>query len=205
MILSFTRSVWVGAVMGFAVATFMMPRKVITGVLLPMILVATVASGLIYHRVSMSLGEGFAPDTSRLEMVRAGIGMIRDHPLFGVGPERISVEFPRYYSGSGNLADFYYGHLHNNILQIAAERGLLCLAAFFWLIAAIYVQLVRMLKTSGEATRWAALSAISALTGFLVAGLFEYNFGDSEVLMLLLFILSVPYGLAGKKPPYFAR
>jgi hypothetical protein len=91
------------------------------------------------------------------------------------------------------------------VLQIGAERGLLCLAAFLWLIGAIYVHLVQMLKTSDEATRWAAVSAISALTGFLVAGLFEYNFGDSEVLLLLLFILSVPYGLAGQKSQYLAR
>lgn len=205
MILSFTRSVWLGAAVGFAVAIFLMPRKVVIGVLLPMILVAAIVPGLIYHRVAMSFAEGFSPDTSRIEMFRVGIGMIRDHPLFGVGPERISTEFPRYYSGSSDLSNFYYGHLHNNILQIAAERGLLCLAAFLWLICAIYANLVKMYKTADEGTRWAALSALSALTGFLVAGLFEYNFGDSEVLMLLLFILSVPYGLAGKKLQSFAK
>jgi O-antigen ligase len=205
MILSFTRSVWLGAIVGLAVVIFLMPRKIVTGVLLPMILVATLASGLIYHRLAMSLEEGFAPDTSRLDMLWTGLGMIRDNPLFGVGPERIAVEFPRYYAGTNDLSNFYYGHLHNNVLQIGAERGLLCLAAFLWLIFVIYAQLVRMLRTSDDATRWAALSAISAFTGFLVAGLFEYNFGDSEVLLLLLFILSVPYGLAGRKSQPLAR
>ena len=52
-----------------------------------------------------------------------------------------------------------------------------------------------MLKTATNETRWVALSALSALTGFLISGFFSYNFGDSEVLLLLLFIVSVPYGL----------
>ena len=129
-------------------------------------------------------------------MLSVGSRMIRDHPLFGVGPERIHTEFPRYYQGS-DLNSFYYGHLHNNILQIAAERGLLCLAAFLWLIFAIYADLIRMLKVTDLNRRWIALSAIAALTGFIVAGFFEYNFGDSEVLILLLFIVSLPYAMDG--------
>ena len=52
-----------------------------------------------------------------------------------------------------------------------------------------------MLKTAGEGTRWIVLSAVAALTGFMVAGFFEYNFGDSEVLLLFLFIVSIPYGV----------
>jgi len=194
LVLSFTRSVWLGAFAGLVAVAFMIPRKVLIGVIAPVAIVGVVASGLIYHRVAMSFGEKFAPDTGRLEMLFTGFRMIQDHPWFGVGPERIHTEFPHYYRGS-NLADFYYGHLHNNVVQIAAERGLLCLATFIWFILAVYADLMSMLKTATEDTRWTVLSAIGALSGFVVAGFFEYNFGDSEVLLLLLFIVSVPYGL----------
>jgi hypothetical protein len=34
--------------------------------------------------------------------------------------------------------------------------------------------------------------ALAALIGFLVAGLFEYNFGDSEILMLVFPIMALP-------------
>ena len=194
LILSFTRSAWLGAFGGFLAVGLLLPRKTVIGVILPVGLVAAAASGLIYHRVSMSFDQqNFSPDTSRLAMAIVGFHMIQDHPLFGVGPERIHTEFPRYYHGN-DLANFYYGHLHNNIVQIAAERGLLCLAAFLWLIFEIYADLWRMLKTATSESRWTILSAIAAVTGFLIAGFFEYNFGDSEVLLLLLFIISLPYG-----------
>lgn len=194
LVLSFTRSVWLGALGGFLAVALLLPRRMLIGVVLPVGLVAAAASGLIYHRVSMSFGQNFSPDSSRLAMAFTGFRMIQDHPLFGVGPERIHTEFPLYYQGD-DLANFYYGHLHNNILQIAAERGLLCLAAFLWFIFEIYADLARMLKTATDETRWTVLSALAALTGFLIAGFFEYNFGDSEVLLLFLFIVSLPYGV----------
>jgi putative inorganic carbon (hco3(-)) transporter len=193
LVLSFTRSVWLGAIGGFLAVALVLPRKILIGVVLPVGLVALAVSGLIYHRVSMSFDQNFAPDSSRLAMIFTGFQMIQDHPFFGVGPERIHTEFPRYYQGN-DLANFYYGHLHNNILQIAAERGLLCLATFLWFILELYAGLVGMYKTAADEVRWTILAAIAAVTGFLIAGLFEYNFGDSEVLMLFLFIVSLPYG-----------
>ena len=38
-----------------------------------------------------------------------------------------------------------------------------------------------------------AMSGVGVLAAFLLAGLFEYNFGDSEILILLLFFITIPY------------
>ena len=200
LVFSFTRSVWLGAIAAFAVVALLMPRKLLIRVALPVAIVAAAASGLIFHRLAFSFQqESFAPDSGRIELLIGGARMIQDHPLFGVGPERIQTEFPRYYRGDDIKKVTYYGHLENNIVQLAAERGLLCLAAFLWFIFEIYAGLIAMLKAAEDETRWIVLSALSALTGFLVSGFFGYNFGDSEVLLLLLFIVSIPYGL-NKKP-----
>jgi hypothetical protein len=197
LVLSFTRSVWLGAMAGFVAVAWLLPRKRLLAMALPIAVVGTVASGLIYHRLSLSFQEGqFAPDSGRLHLFVGGVRMIKDHPLFGVGPERIQTEFPKYYRGT-DLATAvpYYGHLENNIVQLAAERGLLCLAAFLWFVFELYASLIAMIRTGKDDKRWLAASALSALTAFLVAGFFSYNFGDSEVLLLLLFIVSMPYGI----------
>ena len=202
LVLTFTRSVWLGAIAGFVVIMFLMPRKLWIGVVAPIAFVAVVTSGLIVHRVALSFQQqGFAPDTARLELFIGGVRMIKDHPLFGVGPERIHTEFPRYYRGSDlKNANFYYGHLENNVLQLAAERGLPCLAAFLWFIFEIYARLLGLLRNAASDSRWIVLAALSALTGFMISGFLNYNFGDSEVLLLLLFIVSLPYGIAAAAP-----
>ena len=38
-----------------------------------------------------------------------------------------------------------------------------------------------------------ARAALAALAAFLTMGLFEYNFGDSEVVVILLFIVTLPF------------
>ena len=78
---------------------------------------------------------------------------------------------------------------------------MLCLAAFFWFILELYASLLDMLKTAPQDTHWLVLSALAALSGFIVAGFFSYNFGDSEILLLLLFIVSIPYGLTAVVKP----
>jgi len=201
IVLSFTRSVWVGAFCGLAVVALLIPRKALIGVALPIAIVAVAASGLIYQRVSRSFQDpSFAPDTGRVELFYGGARMIKDHPLLGVGPERIQTEFPNYYRGPDIRKVTYYGHLENNVMQLAAERGLLCLAAFLWVIFELYRSLIAMLKTAASDTRPFVVSALAALTGFMISGFFSYNFGDSEILLLLLFIVSLPYGLMSPNP-----
>jgi hypothetical protein len=39
-------------------------------------------------------------------------------------------------------------------------------------------------------------AALAALTSALAAGFFEYNFGDSEFLMMLLLLLTLPFAAA---------
>jgi len=194
IVLSNTRGVWLGAAVAFAFVAMALPRRVVATVLLPVLLVGLITSPLIYRRVSMSFDRGLATNYSRMAYLSVGAQMIKDHPLLGVGPERVDDEFPKYYKG--DLKNFYYGHLHNNFLQIAAERGLLCLAAFLWFLVELYRSLLRFFKRSAEESRWPILGSIAALTGFVVSGLNEYNFGDSEVLVLLFFIISIPFGLA---------
>ena len=38
--------------------------------------------------------------------------------------------------------------------------------------------------------------SLAAVTGFLVMGLFEYNFGDAEVIDLLLVVMALPFVVA---------
>jgi putative inorganic carbon (HCO3(-)) transporter len=197
----FTRSVWLGAIAGAAITSTSLPRKLFLTLLTSVAVVSLALSPLIYHRLSLSTEEGFGPDVGRLALLSAGIQMVKDHPVLGVGPGRIATEFPNYHTDD-NLDTFYYGHMHNNFLQIAAERGLLCLVMFLWFLGDLYRSLWRLRLSALPWVRHTALAALGALSGFLVAGLFEFNFGDSEVLMLFLFIVSVPFagGNEGAEP-----
>jgi hypothetical protein len=76
-------------------------------------------------------------------------------------------------------------------MQIAAERGLPALGAWLAFVGIALVDLSRLFR-AGE-RRMLATVALAALVSMLAGGLFEYNFGDSEFLMLLLIVLTLPF------------
>lgn len=92
----------------------------------------------------------------RLEMWRLAGRMFTESPLVGQGPNT----FKSWWLGSGERY-MSFGHAHNLYLNMAAEVGLVGLAAGAWLVAA----LVRALRSSAGIAEWrrAALAAIVAL------------------------------------------
>ncbi|HEY6553640.1 MAG TPA: hypothetical protein VI669_09800, partial [Vicinamibacteria bacterium] len=114
------------------------------------------------------------------------------------GPGMILLKYPSY--RWPEAPNPQAPHLHNNLLQLAAERGLPCaLFWLWWMASALEVawreshRLLRSRDRRGEA--WVAVAALAAWFAVMVAGLFEYNFGDSEVLMFFLLVSALPSAL----------
>ena len=124
----------------------------------------------------------------------SGVEIFRDHPIIGIGPGMVSRVLPRY----AHPESLYprAGHVHNTPLQIAVERGILGLGAWLWLwiaFAGRTLDLWRRLPRTAERERRLLTGSMAAVAGFLTAGLFEYNFGDSEVVMLVYLIMALPF------------
>ena len=81
-----------------------------------------------------------------------------------------------------------YGHLHNNFLQMAAISGMLGLAAFIFLLYRITRTALRAARNPGLEAGSIGLALAAAVIGFIVNGLAEWNFGDSEVVTILWFM-----------------
>jgi O-antigen ligase len=98
-----------------------------------------------------------------------------------------------------------YQHMHNNILQVASETGIPGLVIWLWFMvrlewdAWLAYRRAQRCSSAKEGLRREALmissAALGAWVALMAAGMLEYNFGDSEVLMLFLFIMSAPYAL----------
>src|SRR5262249_46295873 len=76
-------------------------------------------------------------------------------------------------------------HLHNTPLQIAAERGLLGLATWLAIYVAFFrrtIAIFRGLPAGQAEDRALVLGCLLAVAAFLIAGLFESNLGDADVL-----------------------
>ncbi len=163
-------------------------------VVLAVVLLA--APGLVRERVRHLFDPAEAGNAARLDMMRTGLRIVADRPLVGVGPRMIDQSVYRYGADPHIRPDFYQ-HLHNNIIQIAAERGLPALAFWLWLMAQILADHWRRFRKlragpgKGELL-WPVL-AIAVTVALVAGGLFEYNFGDSEVLLMFCTFIGLAY------------
>ena len=184
----FARSAWLGTAAGVG-CLLLRRRSRLAWALAVLALVAVLMVPALRHRL---LGLGNVDDPSvrnRLALLVSGAEMVRDHPLLGVGPNLASRIYPRYRRDWAPEPGA--PHLHNDPLMVAAERGLLGLAAWLLWMGAACRSCWRAAR-SGIEPHWCMEGALAALIGFLVAGLFEYNFGDSEILMLVFPIMALP-------------
>ena len=74
---------------------------------------------------------------------------------------------------------------------VAAERGIPALLLWLWFVGSALVDLRKLFQRTRH--RVLAATAIGAVVAMLTAGLFEYNFGDSEFLMLFLILVTLPF------------
>ncbi len=148
-----SRGPWVGLAAGLAVMLVLVLRgraadrlRSLRWYLVPVCALATVVafSAVPMKRVlqRVSMFRNLADDPSfadRFVMYRAAIGMIRDHPIAGVGLENFGLLYPRYRPVEPEVlpADTVPTMVHNGYLQTAATSGVPGLAMYLLLIAAI--------------------------------------------------------------------
>ncbi len=187
--LTLTRSAWLGMSVAFVLLLSLTNRKLL--VLLP--LVFGVFLLIAPHTVSSRFYSIFDPanptNRDRVAMLHYGAEMVRDHPLTGVGPDMVKEVYAKYRDEQAVQAVNF--HLHNVPMQIAAERGLPALIIWIGFIVVVVRDLLQRFRQS----RYPSIAAagLAAVAAMLVAGLFEYNFGDSEFLMLFLVLITLPY------------
>ncbi len=141
------------------------------------------ASVLLATRTSSAISFGDDSSARRIGYMKAGLRLIPQHPLLGVG-----MDAHKQHWRDWGFPGEYITHTHSTPIQLAMERGLPALACYLWLMMVMGWWLWRSYQQSQNPL---AFGALAALLGFSISSLVNYNFGDSEVVMLLLFIVAL--------------
>jgi O-antigen ligase len=132
----------------------------------------------------------------RLCMLDAGLRMVAERPLLGLGPGVVETRYPLYRHPTAPRD--HRPHLHDTYLQLAAEYGVLALLAFAAILIASFGQALRNYRREGGAEGPRAdlhLGAAAALVAYTLAAFFEDNWADTEVQKIALFVIALPFCL----------
>jgi putative inorganic carbon (HCO3(-)) transporter len=195
LLLTFTRSIWIGWLV--ATATLVVarrPRALVFAAPL-LVLFVTFMPMPLFSRVVSSFDVHQSSNLDRIRMLQAGVEIIKDYPLLGVGPANVKEIYPLY--RKHDAPRFRIPHLHNNLVQLWAERGVLAPLAYLLLLGLFLRQCAA--GWHGENSRFAE-AGVAVTVGMAVAGLFEFNFGDTEVFWALLDIYAIVIASIERQP-----
>jgi len=200
LLLGFTRSVWLASAAGGLYLVWCWKRRLLLAV--PVVAVAAflLAPSWVRSRVASTFSPHGQLDSNQHRIVcwRTGWRMVQARPLVGVGPERVQARFMEFVPADQPrpLPEGWYGHLHSIYVHYAAERGLpaLLLLVWFLLLALWHFRRALQRLPAGRSDEKSILhGAVAALLAVAVAGLFELNLGDSEVLAMFLAVIACGY------------
>lgn len=171
LLINLKRGPWVGTTIGLGVFLLVYARTL----LLPLI-AALVAICLFVDPVKIRLAqsaEHFFISGGRSIMWEIGSELATRYPL-GIGYH--NSPFLRHFSME---IPPQHNHFHNNFLNILVETGWFGLACFvWWLVMIVITAFSRRSRNPGDVINCAIGCGIIS---WQVAGIVEYNFGDSEV------------------------
>ena len=197
ILLSLTRAMWVGIFVSLGLFIIYYKPKILYLAVPALLILILVLPGSVKSRIVSIFDMNNATNRDRLYMVTVGMNIFKDNPLTGVGPDNIKKIYDRYKPAEAELSN---PHLHNNFLNVLAERGILALLSLIAAFTVIIIQLIKKIKTGIGLEKTISVGVLFVFTGFLVAGMFEYNLGDSEIKFFLFYFLSIPFiGFANEK------
>lgn len=197
LLMTHTRGAWCGLVAGGTVLLGGLRRRWLLALPVVVLVILALVPASIRTRALSVLDRREITAQERLSMWASGVHIFRDHPWTGIGMGSMAQVYASYREPDSPVgATRRIGHLHNNIVQMAAERGVLGLASWLWLWGAYGWAVGRIfwrLTPEQRTARALVVGSLASVVAFHVEGLFEHTFGDTEVITLTYFLMALPF------------
>lgn len=192
-ILNLKRGPWLAVALEVIAFGLIFSRKTMLWFLACMLLISLAPP--VAERIS-SFAEHFFIGGGRFDMWKLGFQLLERFPLgIGFGNSNLMRQFDP-------TLPLLHRHMHNNILNVALETGLLGAITYIWWLVHFVSQGFKKVRLTGARfvqmrmeSVYAILILISII-GWQVAGIVEYNFGDSEIRLLVLVFIGFFFSCA---------
>jgi hypothetical protein len=202
LLLTVTRASWLAFVVSTAlILVLSVSRRAV--LLAGLLAIPLILAGLFLLQQKRNVGFIDQQDKSitwRETVWREGFHLLVSKPrhlLVGIGMDSIKSHWREW--GMFDKGRLPWAHMHSNPLQIALERGVPALLVWLGLLFVYARTIWRSLRdktTADWIEQGILLGALGGLAGFFVSGQVHYNWGDSEVVMILYFLMGLTLALA---------
>jgi len=136
----------------------------------------------------------------RLNLWRATLSMIRDHPWLGVGLDNFLYQYRSRYILPDAWQEPDLSHPHNFLLDHWARLGVLGAAAGIWLQAAFWKLALPLRRLRDSDSRALALGLMGAMADMLAHGIVDHSFFLIDLAFAFFLTLGLAYILDAQTP-----
>ncbi len=194
LILTLTRQAWLGFFIGTVFLIFFWNKKYL--LILPLLLASIVlfAPDKISDRVNSLTNLTDNSLQLRISLWKVGWKIFKDHPVTGCGYKCVDAIHSQY-SGPTEYVAKSPG-MHSNIFQLMVDTGLVGLGLWLSIWASYFFEILKRYRaldeeTSHNNTKAVLMGSSAAVLAYLIGGLFESSIYDSEVSMLIYFLVGL--------------
>jgi O-antigen ligase len=191
---SLARQTWLGFFIGTVFLMFVWNKKYL--LVLPLILLSLflLSSDGVKKRILSLKNVNDLSLQHRIAVWESGWEIFKDYPLTGCGYKCVDSIYPQY-PRKKSLLKYYVG-MHSNIFQLLVDTGIVGFGAWIFIWITYFIEIFKRFrglaeKTYRDSSKSLLIGPAVAVLSFLIGGFFETNFYDSEIAMLLYFIMGL--------------
>ncbi len=203
LLLTMARQAWLGFLVGAIFLLFCWNKKYL--LVMPLFLAGLLFFGPagISKRVASFTNLQDNSVQARVSLWEMGWETFKDHPITGCGYKCVDSIHAQYPDPSGWVA--YYRGMHSNPFQLLVDSGIAGLGFWLFIWMAYFTEIFKRLRTLAKDTfssnsKGLLIGSSAAILAYLAGGFFESSIYDSEVSMLLYFLMGLSLTMTKKSP-----
>jgi len=194
LLLSLTRQAWLGFFVGGGFLVYFWNKKYL--LVIPLLLAGLLlfSPDKVKNRMLSMTNIKIPAVQARINLWKGGLEIFKDYPVTGCGYKCVDLVHSQYPDPTGEVA--YYKGMHNNIVQLLIDTGVIGLGFWISIWVTYFIEILKRFRALAKQTyqnnsQGILMGSLAAAIAFLIGGFFETNIYDSEVAMLLYFLMGI--------------
>jgi len=191
--LTFTRQAWLGFFIGSVFLLSFWNKKFL--LFIPLLFAGLLLFGPEGIKDRMHSYANFKDSSlqQRISSWKGGWRIFKDHPITGCSFKCVDYIHSQYPDPSNYIAHFR--GMHSNLFQLLVDTGIIGLVAWLSIWVAYFIEIFKrwqnLTRVNSQDNAGILMGSSAAVLAFLVGGFFETNIYDSEVSMLIYFLMGL--------------
>jgi O-antigen ligase len=186
-----SRNVYAAIFISLLIFGLIFNRKVLAVLIIFTGLFILAAPSSMTKRVTSAFDTEHESNKSRLIMWDVGIKIFKDYPILGTGENEVTKIYKSYktpeFHGEGS-------HFHSNYIMVLVTMGTTGILLYLVLWISLLACLIRDYREyNNKSDKNLILGIILSVISLHVSGIFEWNFGDWEVMTVMYYLISIMF------------